>query len=159
MQLSFNQLSGSLPANIGFGLPNLQVLYIAEAGLNGVIPYLSNASMLTKTDFGKNSFTGFISSTLCALTNLQELSLAMNNLTLDTSTTEASTLSCLADLTNLKFLQLAYNPLNARLDDSFRNCSTSSLQYIYLHNSSTRGNIPIYIGNISSLVILALGGN
>ncbi|XP_020416818.1 receptor kinase-like protein Xa21 isoform X2 [Prunus persica] len=125
MQLSFNQLSGSLPANIGFGLPNLQILYIADVGLSGVIPNLSNASMLTRIDLGKNSFTGFIPSTLCALTNLQ----------------------------------LASNPLNARLDDSFRNFSTSSLQYIYLQNSGIRGNIPICIGNISSLVTLSLGVN
>ncbi|PQP97532.1 hypothetical protein Pyn_01878 [Prunus yedoensis var. nudiflora] len=103
LSLSWNQLSGSLPANLGLGLPNLQFLYLHEAGLSGVLPNLSNASMLTLLDLGKNSFTGFIPSTLCALTNLQRLSLGMNNLTIDTSTPGANTLSCLANLGNLTF--------------------------------------------------------
>ncbi|PQQ21840.1 receptor kinase-like protein Xa21 isoform X2 [Prunus yedoensis var. nudiflora] len=154
LSLSSNQLSGSLPTNIGLGLPNLQLLYIAANDLSGVIPKLSNASMLTELDLGYNSFTGFIPRTLCTLTNLQSLKLGMNNLTIDTST-----LSCLVNLGKLTVLILENNPLNARLDDSFRNCSTSSLQQIYLFNCSMRGNIPIGIGNISSLVTLALGYN
>ncbi|PQQ03308.1 putative LRR receptor-like serine/threonine-protein kinase [Prunus yedoensis var. nudiflora] len=71
--LALNQLSGSLPANLGLGLPNLQGLYIGVNDLSGVIPNLSNASMLTLLDLSLNSFTGFIPSTLCALTNLQTL--------------------------------------------------------------------------------------
>ncbi|CAL2237833.1 unnamed protein product [Prunus armeniaca] len=159
MSLSFNQLSGSLPANIGLGLPNLQHLYIAANDLSGVIPNLSNASMLTRIDLGHNSFTGFLPSTLCALTNLQSLRLPNNNLTIDTSTPEANTLSCLANLGNLTRISMAANPFNARLDDSFWNCSTSPLQYIYLYNCNMRGNIPIGIGNLSSLINLDLGYN
>ncbi|CAL9015670.1 unnamed protein product [Prunus brigantina] len=54
---------------------------------------------------------------------------------------------------------LQTNPITARLDDSFWNCSTSSLQNIKLFNCSMRGNIPIVIGNISSLVTLSLAYN
>ncbi|XP_021802527.1 putative receptor-like protein kinase At3g47110 [Prunus avium] len=154
LSLATNQLSGSLPANIGLGLPNLKILYIGDNDLSGVIPNLSNASMLTELDLARNSFTGFIPSTLCALTNLQRLNLASNNLTIDTST-----ISCLVNLGNLTFLALSANPLNARLDDSFRNFSTSSLQYLSLFNCNMRGNIPIGIGNLSSLVMLSMGGN
>ncbi|KAL6284582.1 hypothetical protein ACE6H2_015511 [Prunus campanulata] len=154
LSLTLNQLSGSLPANIGLGLPNLQLLYIGATDLGGVIPNLSNASTLSRIELSQNSFTGFIPRTLCSLTNLQWLNLAMNNLTIDTFT-----LSCLVNLGYLTTLRLTNNPLNARLDDSFRNCSTSSLQYIYLFNCSMRGNIPIGIGNISSLVTLSLGYN
>ncbi|XP_021834220.1 probable LRR receptor-like serine/threonine-protein kinase At3g47570 [Prunus avium] len=153
--LGFNMLSGSLPANIGLGAPNLQGLYLSGSDLSGVIPNLSNASMLMKLELNYNSFTGFIPSTLCALTNLQGLRLSRNNLAIDTST-----LSCLANLANLRTLGLGYNPLNVRLDDSFRNCSTlSRLQYIKLSNCNMRGNIPIGISNISGLVILSLDGN
>ncbi|XP_016648665.1 PREDICTED: probable LRR receptor-like serine/threonine-protein kinase At3g47570 isoform X1 [Prunus mume] len=155
LSLSFNQLSGTLPANIGLGVPNLQLLLIAMNDLSGVIPNLSNASMLTRIDLGENSFTGFIPSTLCALTNLQGLRLNTNNLMIQTST-----LSCLANLGSLKTLDLGKNPLNIRLDDSFRNCSsTSSLQYIYLSNCNMRGNIPICISNLSSLLTLDLEKN
>ncbi|CAL8167755.1 unnamed protein product [Prunus armeniaca] len=160
LSLSFNQLSGSLPANIGLGLPNLQHLYLTKAGLSGAIPNLSNASMLTKLQLGTNKFTGFIPTTLCALTNLQSLQLDDNNLMIDTSTPEANTLSCLANLGNLTELYLENNPLNARLDDSFRNGSSASkLQYFDLTNSIMSGNIPIGIGNLSSLVSLYLGYN
>ncbi|CAL2251971.1 unnamed protein product [Prunus armeniaca] len=154
LSLPGNQLSGSLPANIGLGLPNLQYLYLAKNDFSGVIPNLSNASTLIRIGLNQNSFTGFIPSTIRALTNLQILRLQNNSLTIDTST-----LSCLVNLGNLTTLFLANNPLNARLDDFFRNCSTSSLQYLYLLNCSMRGNIPIGIGNISSLVSLSLGYN
>ncbi|XP_016648162.1 PREDICTED: probable LRR receptor-like serine/threonine-protein kinase At3g47570 [Prunus mume] len=160
MGLVQNPLSGSLPANIGLGVPNLQHLFIAETDVSGVIPNLSNASMLTNIDLSINSLTGFIPRTLCALTNLQGLNLFGNNLTIDTSTPEAtSILSCLSNLGKLTEIHLGYNPLNARLDEFFRNCSTSSFQYICFSNSSMRGNIPIGIGNISSLVTLSLGYN
>ncbi|CAL9015667.1 unnamed protein product [Prunus brigantina] len=159
MSLAFNKLSGRLPTNIGLGVPNLQLLYIEANDLNGEIPNLSHASMLTELDLNYNSFTGFIPRTLCALKNLQFLNLEGNNLTIDTSTPEASTLSCLANLGNLTELYLGNNPLNARLDDSLRNCSTSSLQSFDLLNCSMRGNIPIGIGNISSLVALRLAYN
>ncbi|XP_016648163.1 PREDICTED: probable LRR receptor-like serine/threonine-protein kinase At3g47570 [Prunus mume] len=153
LSLYHNTLTGTIPNEIG-DLPNLEFLAFGANDLSGVIPNLSNASMLIKTDLGRNSFTGFIPRTLCALKNLQFLNLGRNNLTIDTST-----LSCLANLGNLTTLTLEFNPLNARLDHSFRNCSTSSLQYLYLFNCSMRGNIPIGIGNISSLVTLALAYN
>ncbi|KAI5331781.1 hypothetical protein L3X38_021907 [Prunus dulcis] len=159
ISLSFNPLSGSLPTNIGLGLPNLQFLLIDATDLSGVIPNLSNASMLAKIDLADNSFTGFLPSTLCALTNLQLLNLFNNNLTIDTSIPEANTLSCLANLGNLRILHLFSNPLNARLDDSLRNFSTSSLQQFYLADCGMRGNIPIGIGNLSSLISLDLGLN
>ncbi|KAI5331348.1 hypothetical protein L3X38_021474 [Prunus dulcis] len=157
--LSFNQLSGSLPANIGLGLPKLLFLLIGATDLSGVIPNLSNASMLAQIDLADNSFTGFLPSTLCALTNLQWLELFRNHLTIDTSIPEANTLSCLANLGNLRILDLYSNPLNARLDDSLRNFSKSSLQQFSLANCSMRGNIPIGIGNLSSLILLDLGLN
>ncbi|CAL8167756.1 unnamed protein product [Prunus armeniaca] len=58
LSLGQNQLSGSLLGNIGLGVPNLQLLFIGRNDLNGVIPSLSNASMLTKLEFARNSFTG-----------------------------------------------------------------------------------------------------
>ncbi|RXI07002.1 hypothetical protein DVH24_026138 [Malus domestica] len=51
--LCFNQLlvSGSLPANIGLKVPNLELLYVARNNLvAGVLPNLSYASKLTELD-------------------------------------------------------------------------------------------------------------
>ncbi|KAM5577285.1 hypothetical protein ABKV19_007900 [Rosa sericea] len=159
LDLSLNQLSGSLPANIGLALPKLEEFLIAGNQLSGVIPKsISNASELRILSLGGNSFSGFIPSTLCLLTNLEWLSLFSNNLTLDTSTPEVNILSCLANLRNLRYLAFDRNPLNAELSISFSNFS-ASLQNLYLANCSLRGNIPSDIGNLSSLILLSLGGN
>ncbi|KAI5331361.1 hypothetical protein L3X38_021487 [Prunus dulcis] len=70
LSLTLNKLSGSLPANIGLGVPNLQLLYIGATDVSGVIPNLSNASKLTRISMSYNSFTGFIPRTLCAFSGL-----------------------------------------------------------------------------------------
>ncbi|XP_070681427.1 probable LRR receptor-like serine/threonine-protein kinase At3g47570 isoform X1 [Malus domestica] len=160
IELSFNQLSGSLPANIGLNAPNLEFLYVARTNVvAGLLPNLSNASKLRMLDMSENSFTGFLPSTLCSLKNLELLSLRSNNLTIDASTPQAaSTLSCLFNLRNLTKLDLGDNPLNTTIPASLRNLSTSLL-YVYLFRSNIRGNIPVEIGNLSSLILLDLGNN
>ncbi|PRQ29184.1 putative protein kinase RLK-Pelle-LRR-XII-1 family [Rosa chinensis] len=159
IDLGENQLLGSLPTNIGRGLPNLQYLFLPANKLSGVIPKsISNASQLAILDMGYNLFYGFIPSTLCALTNLQILSLSENNLTLETTTPEQNVLSCLKNLKNLWQLVFSSNPLNINLPISCWNLSTS-LQEVYMSNCNMRGNIPNDIGNLSSLTILALHDN
>ncbi|CAN6705398.1 unnamed protein product [Malus baccata var. baccata] len=155
--LSINQLSGSLPANIGLNAPNLEILCVAITNLvAGLLPNFSNASKLRVLDMNRNSFTGFLPSTLCSLKNLEYLSLYSNNLTIDASTPQAaSTLSCLFNLRNLTMLHLADNPLNTLIPASRRNLST----LLDLFRSNIRGNIPVEIGNLSSLILLHLGNN
>ncbi|CAN6553226.1 unnamed protein product [Malus baccata var. baccata] len=128
IELVDNQLSGSLPTDIGIGVPNLEFIFI------------SNGSKLTRLDTSSNSFSGFIPNNLCALTNLEYLSLLKNNLTIDTSTLEVNILSCLGNLRNLWGLYLSDNPLNATLPASFGNLSTS-LEYLQLGFCSLRGSI------------------
>ncbi|XP_070674455.1 probable LRR receptor-like serine/threonine-protein kinase At3g47570 isoform X2 [Malus domestica] len=158
--LSFNQLSGSLPANIGLNAPNLEFLFVTENNLmSGPLPNLSNASKLRALAMSKNSFTGFLPSTLCSLKNLESLYLFLNHLTIDASTPQAaSTLSCLFNLRNLTRLYLGYNPLNTTILVSRGNLS-ASLQYVDLSSSNIRCNIPVDIGNLSSLISLNLGNN
>ncbi|XP_070675747.1 probable LRR receptor-like serine/threonine-protein kinase At3g47570 [Malus domestica] len=158
--LSFNQLSGSLPANIGLNVPNLEMLDVAKTNLvSGLLPNLSNASKLRVLDMNTISFTGFLPSTLCSLKNLKFLSLHSNNMTIDASNPQAaSTLSCLFNLRNLTTLDLGDNPLNTTIPASRGNLS-ASLLYVYLSSSNIRGNIPVDIGNFSSLISLSLGNN
>nr|XP_017180311.2 putative receptor-like protein kinase At3g47110 [Malus domestica] len=157
ISLFFNQLSGGLPANIGLNVPNLEYLGVARNNLvAGLLPNLSNASKLRDLEMSQNSLTGFLPSTLCSLKNLEYLSLSSNNLTIDASTPQAeSTLSCLFNLRKLKGLYLLDNPLNTTIPASRGNLSTS-LQDIYLSFSNIRGNIPVDIGNLSSLIALSL---
>ncbi|KAM1603482.1 hypothetical protein ACFX1Z_030076 [Malus domestica] len=158
--LSINQLSGSLPANIGLNVPNLEFFYVAQNNLvAGPLPNFSNASKLSKLDLNSNSFTGILPTTLCSLKNLEYLVLHRNNLMIDASTPQAaSTLSCLLNLRNLKRLDLGDNPLNTTIPASRGNLSTSLL-HVDLSISNIRGNIPVDIGNLSSLMALHLENN
>ncbi|XP_048446235.1 probable LRR receptor-like serine/threonine-protein kinase At3g47570 isoform X2 [Pyrus x bretschneideri] len=158
--LSINQLSGGLPANIGLNVPNLEFLGVAQNNLvAGPLPNLSNASKLKELDMSINSFTGFLPITLCSLKNLEFLILHSNNLTIDASAPQVgSTLSCLFNLRNLTRLYLSYNPLNTKIPAPRGNLSTS-LQYVDLRFSNIKGNIPVDIGNLSSMIELNLGDN
>nr|XP_028954856.1 probable LRR receptor-like serine/threonine-protein kinase At3g47570 [Malus domestica] len=159
LSLVGNQLSGSLPADIGLGIPNLQKIYLGINKLSGVIPnFISNASKLNVVDITDNSFSGFIPNKLCALAKLEYLGLYQNNLKVDTSTPEVNIFSCLGNLRNLQVLILGRNPLNAPLPISFQNYS-ASLQKISLSECKLKGSIPNDFGNLSSLISITLAGN
>ncbi|XP_048435863.1 putative receptor-like protein kinase At3g47110 [Pyrus x bretschneideri] len=151
ISLVLNQLSGGLPANIGLNVPNLEFLSIGANNLAaGPLPNFSNASKLRDLSMAINSFTGFIPITLCSLKNLERLHLFWNHLTID-----ASTLSCLFNLRNLTSLDLGGNPLNITIP-AFRGNLSTPLTYFDLSISNIRGNIPVDIANLSSLIELHL---
>ncbi|CAN6694895.1 unnamed protein product [Malus baccata var. baccata] len=149
--LTLNQLSGGLPANIGLNVPNLEFFSVSSNNLvAGPLPNFSNASKLRVLAMDTNSFTGFLPSTLCSLKNLELLFLFWNHLTID-----ASTLSCLFNLRKLTKLDLGGNPLNITIP-AFRGNLSTPLTYFDLSISNIRGNIPVDIANLSSLIELHL---
>ncbi|XP_070674447.1 probable LRR receptor-like serine/threonine-protein kinase At3g47570 [Malus domestica] len=151
IRLGLNQLLGGLPANIGLNVPNLELFSVTTNNLAaGPLPNFSNASKLRVLDMDTNSFTGFLPITLCSLKNLELLFLFWNHLTID-----ASTLSCLFNLRNLTKLDLGGNPLNITIP-TFRGNLSTPLTYFDLSISNIRGNIPVDIANLSSLIELHL---
>jgi LRR receptor-like serine/threonine-protein kinase FLS2 len=155
-----NNLSGHLPSNVGFFLPNLQVLYLwGNQLISGTIPSsISNASQLYKLDLSENSFSGLIPKSLGNLRLLKWLHLTNNNLTIESSTQEFNFFSSLSNLRYLSMLRLSNNPLNDILPSSIGNLSTS-LQILEMHNCNIRGTIPRDIGNLSNLLALFLQFN
>ncbi|XP_059442105.1 putative receptor-like protein kinase At3g47110 [Corylus avellana] len=159
ISMSFNNFSGHLPSNVGFFLPNLQELFLWRNQLNGTIPSsISNAPNLTILDLSNNSFSGLIPKALGNLRLLQWLSVANNNLTIESSTPKVNFFSSLSNLAYLKQLDLSSNLLNNILPDSIGNLPTS-LQGLFIDNCNIKGSIPRDIGNLSNLMTLSLRFN
>ena len=77
-----NQLSGSLPTNMCFGLPKLELFYVDGNDLSGKIPSIwHHCKELVELQLGDNKFNGgSIPSDIVNLTNLQSLYLSYSNL-------------------------------------------------------------------------------
>nr|XP_027111965.1 receptor kinase-like protein Xa21 isoform X1 [Coffea arabica] len=160
--LENNRLSGRLPSSTGCGpcgLINLEWLVLFWNEFDGVTPAsISNASKLTILELLGNRFSGPVPNSLGNLRLLTNLDLAHNHLTTEPSSRE---LSFISYLTNCKYLQILYfseNPLHGFLPMSVGNLSTS-MERFYAYGCGIKGSIPDGIGNLSSLMILVLGGN
>ncbi|XP_059432525.1 probable LRR receptor-like serine/threonine-protein kinase At3g47570 isoform X3 [Corylus avellana] len=159
ISMYINNLSGHLPSDVGLFLPNLQHLLLWENKLSGTIPSsISNASQLAKLDLDDNSLSGIIPKSLGNLRLLQVLNLAINNLTIESSTPEFSFFSSLLNLAYLRLLVLSSNPLNDNLPSSIGNLSTS-LEQLYINDCNIKGTIPRDIGNLSNLITLSIDFN
>ncbi|KAG6639497.1 hypothetical protein CIPAW_10G105000 [Carya illinoinensis] len=143
ISMATNEFSGHLPLDMGLFLPKLKQLGLSENKLSGRIPNsISNASQLNLLDLSRNSVSGIIPKALDNLRLLQRLNLEINNLTMG----------------NLIVLSLSLNPLHGFLPNSVGNLSLS-LQRLYLSSCNIQGNIPVQIGNLSSLNTFTLSQN
>ncbi|XP_049361159.1 probable LRR receptor-like serine/threonine-protein kinase At3g47570 [Solanum verrucosum] len=157
IDLSANNLSGTLPLNIGSTLPNIEELYMSDlTNLVGTIPHsISNCSKLTDLDLSQNKLTGLIPNSLGYLTHLHFLNLGINNLSSDSI---LSFLTSLTNCRNLRFLSLAFNPLNGMLPVSVGNFSISLIQF-YAIACKINSQIPNEVGNLTNLIDLDLSNN
>ncbi|XP_027111968.2 uncharacterized protein [Coffea arabica] len=159
LDLSNNTLSGTLPSNTGYGLINLAMLVLFSNEFDGVIPTsISNASKLTFLELAGNRFSGPIPNSLGNLRLLRYLDLHDNHLTTEPSSRELSFISYLTNCKYLKILDFYENPLHGFLPMSVGNLSTS-MEGFYAYGCGIKGSIPDGIGNLSSIIVLNLGGN
>ncbi|KAL8045766.1 hypothetical protein ABFX02_08G135200 [Erythranthe guttata] len=159
LDLLANSLSGSLPTNLDHGLPSLEELYLAENDLSGSIPdSITNCSKLRILELGDNNFTGFVPHFLGNLRMLEFLSMYNNNLRTESTSSELSFITSLANCRSLITLRIANNPLDGIIPASIGNLSIS-LQEIMAFNCQIKGIIPPEIGNLSNLVKFSLNGN
>ena len=77
INLGFNNLSGSLPADLALDLPSLQVFYVDANHIGGTVPDISGLHNLSVFSVGYNLMTGMLPS-LSGLTRLQSFSVAAN---------------------------------------------------------------------------------
>ncbi|XP_050271511.1 MDIS1-interacting receptor like kinase 2-like [Quercus robur] len=158
--------------------PNLEALYLYDAGLRGSIPpeigtlsklthlllysnnltgnfplSLTNLTRLEVFSIYNNQIRGSIPNELGDLKNLVQLDLGLNKLTGPIP----STLDIFTNLHNLKFLLLDSNQFNGSIPPKIGNMK--SLTVLYLRNNSIVGEIPSTIGCLTSLSTFSLDSN
>ena len=150
LDLSDNQLTGSIPTGLG-NLTSLEELYLSDNQLTGSIPVeLGNLTSLTELDLSNNQLNGSIPAALGNLTSLEELYLPNNQLS-------GGIPAALGNLTSLEELYLSNNQLSGGIPVALGNLT--SLEELYLSNNQLSGGIPSELGNLTSLEELYLPNN
>ena len=150
LSLSWNQLSGSIPTELG-NLTNLIELNLSSNQLSGSIPAeLGNLTNLIELNLSSNQLSGSIPAELGNLTNLTGLYLLFNQLSGEIPTE-------LGNLTNLTELYLSSNQLSGQIPPELGNLA--NLQFLILYGNELSGSIPPELGNLSNLTRLSLGSN
>ncbi|CDP21299.1 unnamed protein product, partial [Coffea canephora] len=150
LDLSFNQIFGSIPKQIG-NLSKLIYLDFWANELSGKIPpEICNLRNLTHLGFASNQLSGPIPVSIGNLTNLIELYLYENQFS-------SSISKEIGDLKFLTDMELGENQLNGSIPSSIGNLS--NLEALELYNNQFFGSIPATFGNLNRLVNLDLSSN
>ena len=146
-----NNLSGTLPPEIGDWIDIEYLLLGKNNGLNGSLPdELYNLTNLKKLRISGTSITGSISADIGNLSQIQELFLQSNNLS-GTLPTE------LGDLTSVKWLYLGQNNFTGTIPESLGNLLAVTNFVIHYNNLS--GELPISLGYLPNVSEFRLNSN
>lgn len=156
LELSFNRLSGTLPANLSWRgnlREQLQYLGLAQNSIGGTLPDLSPLTNLTGLFLRDNDFVGNVASELLSShTNLVGLSLGGNqNLTI------RGGLSDVFKHTKLVQLDLRNTQLNGSIPESIGDLK--DLRQLDLSRNKLTGSLPTSVSNATSLEVLFLNDN
>lgn len=152
-----NLLDGTLPSNFGRNFPQLGNLYLYDNKFSGQIPpSLTEATELERIELSGNGFNGSIPPNLGSrLPNLSKLILGDNLL----STDDWRFVDSLTNCSYLEELDLSNNSFTGMLPESITKLSATTLAWLRLRNNKIMGEIPVMIGELSSLVTLNLENN
>jgi Leucine-rich repeat (LRR) protein len=162
-------------------LPNLKALYLLDCSLNGTISTLSHSNLthLEILDLSYNSFNSLLlHNWFWDLTSIKELILsgcgwygpipgALGNMSslevlyLDENFISGIVPVTLKNLCNLQLLNLEYNNcyINGDVMGRLPQCSWSKLRELHLQDANLIGQLPVWIGNMTSLTFLDLSRN
>ncbi|XVF03762.1 hypothetical protein REPUB_Repub05bG0021100 [Reevesia pubescens] len=171
LNLSFNQINGTLPNNsihvvhLDLSSNNLsgpltqvassvmETLYLSKNKLYGSISSVCNIpnGKLKLLDLSNNLLSGVVPDCFAQFPQLTVLNLADNNLS-------GPIPSSLGSLASLEMLNLRGNRFSGGLPPSLQNCM--HLKFLDLSDNMLIGKIPVWIGqSLSSLVFLSLQTN
>jgi len=150
LELSFNNLYGSIPLEIGT-LSKLAYLDLSYNNLTGKLPLsLANLTHLVSFSISNNLIIGPIPSSLWLLTNLTSLDMSFNQI-------NGFMASEIGMLKNLVFFGLSGNMLIGPIP--FTLGHLNQLEYLLLRHNLIDGSIPPEIGNMENLKYLSLENN
>ncbi|KAK4754958.1 hypothetical protein SAY87_008715 [Trapa incisa] len=151
LELGANELSGTIPANVGDLPKNLTQLHLAENHIHGSIPpQISNLANLTLLNLSSNLLNGTIPIEICQMEKLERVYLSNNTLSGELPL-------ALGSLPHLGLLDLSRNQLSGPIPDTFANLS--QLRRLFLYKNNLSGTIPPSLGKCVNLEILDLSSN
>ncbi|XP_044948913.1 receptor-like protein EIX1 [Hordeum vulgare subsp. vulgare] len=145
LYLSSNRLTGSIPSL----LTNITVLDISKNNFSGVIPSDFKAPWLQILVIYSNRIGGYIPESLCKLQQLVYLDLSNNFL-------EGEFPLCFP-IQETEFLLLSNNSLSGKLPTSLQN--NTSIKFLDLSWNKLSGRLPSWIGNLGNLRFVLLSHN
>lgn len=150
LQLQGNSIAGPIPAQIGL-LPLLRTLVLHTNRLTGTIPFeLANLGALRCFRLDDNSLTGPIPPGLGGLSNLDSLELDRNHLS-------GSIPPELGNLPVLTRLELQYNELTGTIPPELGNLEKVSV--MWLDHNHLSGSIPPELAGLAAVTDLSLSDN
>ncbi|WVZ17175.1 hypothetical protein V8G54_010157 [Vigna mungo] len=153
LDISNNNVSGSLPKDIGTFLPVVRTLNLSTNNFEGSIPTsIGEMQELSFLDLSHNHFSGELPDELAiGCIRLQELRLS-NNLF-------HGNIPKFSNFTNLAQLFVNNNNLNCTLKEVLQNLNGKGLMTIDISSNSISGSIPSSIAKLSRVWVLLMGNN
>ncbi|KAL3584023.1 hypothetical protein D5086_015084 [Populus alba] len=153
LDLSFNNLSGSVPSSLG-SCTSLETLDISTNNFTGELPVDTVLKMtsLKRLDLGYNAFTGGLPDSFSQHASLESLDLSSNGLS-----GPIPTGLCQGPSNNLKELYLQNNMFTGSVPATLSNCS--QLTALHLSFNYLTGTIPSSLGSLYQLRDLNLWFN
>ncbi|XP_014523046.1 probable leucine-rich repeat receptor-like protein kinase At1g35710 [Vigna radiata var. radiata] len=141
LDLGFNPIKGDLDDKVLSDLSKLEVLYLANAGINGILPNqgLCKMKLLQELDLSLNNLRGTLDACLDNLTSFRYLDVSFNYLS-------GNVTPFLAQLTSIKFLGIGFNNFEDIFSfNSFAN--HSNLKYLFIGNMKVETENPPWVAS------------
>ncbi|CAD5315544.1 unnamed protein product [Arabidopsis thaliana] len=153
LDFSVNDISGLLPDNIGYALPNLLRMNGSRNGFQGHLPSsMGEMVNITSLDLSYNNFSGKLPRRfVTGCFSLKHLKLSHNNFSGHFLPRETS-------FTSLEELRVDSNSFTGKIGVGLLSSNTT-LSVLDMSNNFLTGDIPSWMSNLSGLTILSISNN